>query len=287
MRNIIKSLTAVFIATAMLTTNVFAANPASFTLSPSASSIVKGSTFSVSVYENGTNVNAVTTKLTFNSAQLQLNGTSCGSSFSSSIAETNGQTCFTAGGTVVNGSVVALNATFTALTDSGSTTISIASGSKIVSSDSNTNIWSGAPTSTSVTLTTPPTPPTQPTPPTGGSGSTDGTSSPSSSTSGSTTNTTKSASSGAPSDSTTDIAAATTNDSTGAVKGISATKTAATIVPNQTNDTTKKTLLTILPPLLAALVVVIVLTYPVIIADLKKAKITNFVRQQFAKIASK
>jgi hypothetical protein len=279
MKRIMTSIfTALLAIVAMPVSNAFAANPASFTLSPSTSSVVNGSTFTVSVYENGDNVNAVTTKLTFNASLVQLNSTSCGGSFSSSVAETNGQTCFTSGGTVLNGNVLALNATFTALAGTGSATVSIASGSKIVSSDTNTNIWSGAASATSITLTTPAaTPP----PTSGGSSPTSGTSStPSTTTPDHKTPSTQQASTNSPS---TD---ATTPVKTSDVKAASTTKVAVAVTPT-TDSAIQKTIMSFLPLFLVALLVFAILTYPLISPSIKKAKITSFVRQQFAKISSK
>ncbi|MDB5160445.1 MAG: hypothetical protein JWO99_708 [Candidatus Saccharibacteria bacterium] len=290
-RILISLLIAVLAIVALPVSSAFAANPASFSLIPSASSVVKGGSFTVSVYENGDNVNAVTTKLTFNSSLLQLNGTSCGGSFASSITETNGQTCFTAGGSTVNGNVLALNATFTALS-TGSASVSIASGSKIVSSDTNTNIWNGAASATSVTVTAPATtPPTQPTTG-GGSGSTSGSTGSSPSSTGSTSETTPTTNTSSTGSTPTQTTNGSTDSSatagTAEVKSATDTKkTAASIVAAQSNDASKKAIWTIMLPFLIAFIVFIALTYPVILSNLKKAKITNFVRQKFAKMTGK
>lgn len=292
-----KLITSIFIAVLSIVLipahSAFAANPASFSLSPSTSSVVKGSSFTVVVYENGDNVNAVTTKLTFNSAQLQLNSTSCGGSFSSSIAETNGQTCFTAGGSTVNGSVLALSASFTALANSGSASVSIATGSKIVSSDTNTNIWNGAASATSVTLTAPATAPTQPA--AGGSTNTGSANTTSSATSNEASNTSTPATGNSTSQtSTTSNSGASSNTTAsstaeaGEVKSATDTKNATkTLATAQTNEVAKKVVSTTILPLIIALAVFLALTYPVIFSSIKKAKITQIIRQRIANITSK
>ena len=154
MKNILaKILTVVFAASAMLSTNVFAANPASFTLNSSSYSVVNGDTFNVSIFENGDNVNVVTLKLAFDNTKLQLNSAICGSSFSGSQGEVNGVTCFTSGGTTVNGSILVANVSFKSLAGAGSSAISVASGSKIVTSG--LNIWDQVGGSILINLITP------------------------------------------------------------------------------------------------------------------------------------
>jgi hypothetical protein len=286
-------ITSIFIALlsviAVPVSSAFAANPASFTLSPSTSTVVKGNTFTISISENGDNVNIVTTALSYNSAQLQLVGTSCGGSFPSSVGD--GQTCYvTPGSPAVNGSAPVLLATFKALADTGSASIGIASGSIIGSNGA--NIWNGSSSAKSVTLTAPAT--TTPPPTTGGGSTTptNGSSAPSTGSTSGSASTTGTPSTGASTSTTsgsTDAATDTTTpEGTAEVKSATDTKkVAAAAVTAQSNDVSKKAVWTIILPFLIALIIFIALTYPVILSNLKKAKITHFVRQKFAKIASK
>lgn len=166
-RPIISSFIAVLIAIFVAAPS-YAAGNASFSLTSSASTAQTGATITINVFENGTNVNAITAKLNFDSSRLQLLSTSCGASFSNSIAETNGATCYAPGGKSVNGATLAISARFKALSTGGAT-VSITGDSKIASDG--TNIWNGIAPSTNITITTPPakTPTTPPS--TSGSGS--------------------------------------------------------------------------------------------------------------------
>jgi hypothetical protein len=293
-----RTITSIFITVlaviAIPVSSVFAANPASFTLSPNNSSVVQGSSFNMSISENGDSVTVVKTLLSFNSSQLQLTDISCSGSFPDAISETNGETCYVApGGAAISGSAVAMTVTFKALANTGTASISIAPGSQIASNGS--NIWNGVASATSVSLTAPAAP-VQPTTPPSASGSGSGapisstttgsssTTSPTSSTSSSHTTPSTSSTQGS-----TDSTKATTsaNDNTAAVKGASTTKTSAAIVPAQTNNASKNAIFGILLPLLIAIIIFIALTFPVILSNLKRAKITHFVRQRFAKIAGK
>jgi len=253
-----------------------AANPASFTLVPSTNTSVQGSSFTISVYENGDNVNVVTTSLTYNAAQVQLIGTSCGGSFASSVGETNGQTCFTSGGTVLNGNILALTATFKSLADSGSASIGIASNSKIVSAGANT--WNGASSTTTVALAAPAvTPPAQTT--TGGTTTTStqtttlSTPTSAASTQAKTTPQNQPSTTG-----TTAAEAPASSDNTAAVKSASTTK-AAVITAAPDSGLSSKTAATLALPFLIGFIVFLALTSPVIFTALKRGKMTNFLRQ--------
>ena len=255
-----------------------AANPASFTLMSSTNTSVQGSSFTISVYENGDNVNVITTSLTYNAAQVQLIGTSCGGSFASSVGETNGQTCFTSGGTVLNGNILALTATFKSLSSTGSASIGIASNSKIVSAGANT--WNGASSTTTVALAAPAvTPPAQTT--TGGTTTTSTQTTTSSTPTSAASTQAKTTPQNQPSTTgTTATEAPALSDSTAAVKSASTTKAAVVaITATPDSDLSSKTAATLALPFLIGFIVFLALASPVIFTALKRAKITNFLRQ--------
>jgi hypothetical protein len=169
MRNVLTKIIYTIIFTSVLiSANVFAANPASFTLSPSSSSVINGNTFSVSISENGDNVNVVTVKLTYDSTKLQLLSSSCGAALPNKIEEVNnageviGATCYVSpGGGPITGNALVANVSFKALVGTGTSIINMTSGSKIVASG--VNIWDQVSGSTTISLTTP-TPKPKPTP---------------------------------------------------------------------------------------------------------------------------
>lgn len=254
-----------------------AANPASFTLMSSTNTSVQGSSFTISVYENGDNVNVITTSLTYNAAQVQLIGTSCGGSFASSVGETNGQTCFTSGGTVLNGNILALTATFKSLSSTGSASIGIASNSKIVSAGANT--WNGASSTTTVALAAPAvTPPAQTT--TGGTTTTSTQTTTSSTPTSAASTQAKTTPQNQPSTTgTTATEAPALSDGAAAVKSASTTKAATAITATPDSDLSSKTAATLALPFLIGFIVFLALASPVIFTALKRAKITNFLRQ--------
>jgi hypothetical protein len=151
----------------------------------SAGSATVGNNLTVNISENGSAVNVVTTKLTFDTSKLQLLNVSCG--FGSTQQENNGVTCYTSGGTTVDATTAAV-ATFKAVAP-GSASISLADSSLIASGGN--DIWTHATTSTTINVTNPaPTPPPT-TPPAGNTGTANaGTPNPGSSTSTSSKTTT-------------------------------------------------------------------------------------------------
>jgi hypothetical protein len=159
---------AAVIASSLLPLNAAAAGSATFSLGASTGSVVNGGSFTVSVYENGDAVNVITAKLDYDASKVQFNGMSCAGSFTR-VAESNGATCYTSPGTTVSGSQLVGVATFKALAGSGTATVSMNAGSKIVGGNPATDMWNHAPVATSVAMTTPVTPPTTPPPATGGS----------------------------------------------------------------------------------------------------------------------
>ncbi len=148
-----KILSVASIACVLASSSAYAANPASLTLASSASSVVNGSTFSVSAYENGDNVNVVTIRLSYDSTKLQFLGSTCGSALPNTMGESDGITCYANGGSSASGNNLIANISFKAISDSGSTIISIAGGSKIAANG--VNIWDQANNTTSVSLSAP------------------------------------------------------------------------------------------------------------------------------------
>ncbi len=150
-------LIALGLSTSAFTASAHAAGSATFSLSPSAGSYVKNSTFSVQVFENGTDVTVVTAKLTYDPAKLQCigvtstfggnpipQGTSCGNGNIS----ISGFSMSTVSGTQTVGTI-----NFTTLSDSGSTSVNFGSGSQIASNGS--NIWNGTISSATFTFSAP------------------------------------------------------------------------------------------------------------------------------------
>ena len=156
----------------------YAAGSASLSLSPSVSSVNNGASFSVSISENGNGsaVNVVTAKLSYNPSLLQFVGVNCGGLFANSVSPSGGAgsvtlTCYTAAGSAApTDSQYVGSVNFKALAGSGSATVSSASGT-IVASNS-TNVWNGALASSTVALTTPAVAPPSSTGSTGGNSST-------------------------------------------------------------------------------------------------------------------
>lgn len=205
-----------------------AAGSGSLALSPSSGTENVGTTFSVDVYENGngTSVNVVTADLSYNAAQLQYVSANCGGVFNNSASISGGSgsvslSCFVAGGaTAPTDNELIGSVSFEALAGSGSTSINFGSDSIMAtpSTSPSTNIWNGATTGGSFTLTTPTiTPPT-----TGGSSST-----------GSGTTTTGSSSSTAKGASTTG-----TSTSTGSTNSTGGTSSTSTPTPTTSTSST-------------------------------------------------
>ena len=178
MKRLLSFIATSIIASSMLSATVAAANPANFYLS--AGSATVGNTVYVSISQDGDQVNTVTAKLTYDTSKLQLLGVSCSGALGNSQPESNGVTCYGAGGASTNGGAVA-TASFKALA-AGSASVSMASSSIIASSGS--DIWSHGSNGTVVSISNP-APASTPS----GSGSSGSTTS-SSSVSGSTTSST-------------------------------------------------------------------------------------------------
>jgi hypothetical protein len=133
-------------------------------LSPSASTVYKGNTFSVSVRENSGSepVNAVQANLSYSSNLLQFVSISSSSSFAV-VAQSSG-----GGGSVkiargaqpsVTGDKLVASVRFRVLASSGKATVSIAGGSSVVSAKSNKNIMTSSSGGSYTLAPAPPAPP--------------------------------------------------------------------------------------------------------------------------------
>ena len=155
--------------------SAYAAGSASYSLSPSGGSYGQNSSFTVQVHENGSAVNVVTAKLTYDASKLSCTGVGGSSAFPQTVTATCGNGTVTISRyigpydnpTTVSGDQVIGSINFTAIASSGTATVSFASGSQIASGGS--NIWNGSTTGGTYTLTAPATVPPANTQPTQGS----------------------------------------------------------------------------------------------------------------------
>ncbi|HXY18234.1 MAG TPA: cohesin domain-containing protein [Candidatus Nitrosopolaris sp.] len=126
-----------------------AAGSAGLGLSPSGGSFAVGSTHSLAIYENGTDVNVVTANLSYDASSLQFLGASCGGAFPGAVQESGGGgavalSCYVSPGSpAVSGSQEVGVVSFKALAGGGSTAVSFASSSIVASTDSTFNAWNG------------------------------------------------------------------------------------------------------------------------------------------------
>ena len=152
-------LTAASLAGSAFAGTAHAAGNAAFYLAPASGSHFQNSSFTVQVRENGSDVNVVTAKLTYDASKLTCNGVS--NAFGSTISATCGGGSITisgyaAPGTTVSGDQAVGSISFTALAGSGSTSVSFAGGSQIASNGQ--NVWNGNTAGGTYTFTTPVTP---------------------------------------------------------------------------------------------------------------------------------
>lgn len=168
MKKIIVSGVISALAVVSLASPALAAGNASLSLTPSSGSRTVGSSFSVSVLENGDAVNVVTANLTYDATKLTCNGVTGGAAFPGQVTGSCGGgsiliSRYTNPGTTVSGSQTVASISFTA-SAAGSAVVSFASSSKIASGG--TDIWNGVTTGGSYTNTAPVTPQVNPTNPT-------------------------------------------------------------------------------------------------------------------------
>lgn len=129
----------------------YAAGTAAFSLSPASAAETQGATFSVAVYEDGSNVNVVTANFSYDSG-LQFIGAACAGAFSGTAASSGSSiSCFVPGGSAVSGIQQVASLSFKAVAvESANVTIT---GSTIGSAGS--NVWNGVSASADYTVTAP------------------------------------------------------------------------------------------------------------------------------------
>ena len=141
---------------------VDAAGSASLSLSPGSGSYQKGTSFTVTIYENSGSepVNVVETYLSYDASKLQFNSINNSSSdFDASVDNTGGGgsvhiTRYRGGGASVTGSQEVSRVNFTVLGSTGTTSINFVSGSHIVNASTQQDMWNGGGGAT-FTLTAP------------------------------------------------------------------------------------------------------------------------------------
>jgi hypothetical protein len=158
MKNTLKTLAVSTVLASTVFGSVQAAGPASFSLSPASGSYTVGNSFSIGVYENGTAVNVVTAKLTYDATKLSCSGVGGSSAFPNTISATCGGgsvtiSRYTAPGTTVSGTQSVGSISFVAIAP-GTAAVSVAAGSQIASNG--TNIWNGSTAGGSYSIATAP-----------------------------------------------------------------------------------------------------------------------------------
>lgn len=142
--------TVLTIATMLVNSNVaYAAGSAVFSASATPSSLTIGSNVTVSLYENGADVNVVTGTFSYDGSKLQFISSSCAGSFSNTVvANSSSVSCYVAPGTTVSGTQKFASLVFKSIA-TGSATITV-TGSQIASAG--VNIWNQSTASTNVTI---------------------------------------------------------------------------------------------------------------------------------------
>jgi hypothetical protein len=234
MKKILTALASAGILAVSTASPVFAAGSTSFSVAASSTSYTQGNTVTVSVYENGSNINTVKAVLSFDASKLSCAGIGASSSFPTDTPSTGcsaGTVTISRGTTSpANGNVLVGTVSFTAVA-SGSSSVSLTSA-KAYEATTGTDTWNGAASSTSFSVSAPATT----TPPTTG-GSTGGSTGSTGSTGTTKTTTTSTSSTKA----TTPAAAGSTTatTSTGQVEGASTTTPSSDTAT--TDSTTKST----------------------------------------------
>lgn len=157
--------------------DAYAAGSASYSLIPSSGSYSQNSSFTVQVHENGSNVNTVTTKLTYDASKLSCTGVGGSSAFPQTITAACGSGTVTISRyigpydnpTTVSGDQIVGSVSFTVIASSGTAAISFAAGSIIADGITSGGLWNGSTTGGTYTLTAPVVPPPANTQPTQGS----------------------------------------------------------------------------------------------------------------------
>jgi hypothetical protein len=180
MKRIFNGIIGLAVATALIvgmTGQSLAVGSATFSLSPSGTTVNVHTVFGVTIFENGTDVNVVTADLNYDASKLEfVSIDASGSAFPNAVSASGGNGAvsvsrYTNPGTTVSGNQKVATVNFKALAGSGSTAVSFAGSSKIASNGS--DIWNHAPTSATYSFATPapaptptPTPAPTPAPPT-------------------------------------------------------------------------------------------------------------------------
>jgi hypothetical protein len=154
------------------TISTSAAGSASFSLSPSASSVIVGATVSVVVKVNTSDaINTAQADLTYDASKLRFDSADpAGTNFDFPLSSTGGGGSISVARGVSNagtvtGSLTLTTLRFTALGNSGSAAVTIAPSSLIIRPSDGEDVWNGVTTSTSIALapvpaaTPPPAPP--------------------------------------------------------------------------------------------------------------------------------
>lgn len=145
----------------------FAAGSAAISLTASKTTVQNGSTFTVSAYEDGTDVTYAKVRLAYDASKLSCSagnvsgGPAFPNAMSADIACSGGIAVMSyyvnGGSTAPAGSRVG-SVTFTAIADAGTASVSVLSGSQLAVNG--TNVWNGASSSASVALEAVPAPTT-------------------------------------------------------------------------------------------------------------------------------
>lgn len=144
------------VISALAPVNTSAAGSASLTLGASATQVANGSSVSVSVFENGTDVNVVTAKLTYDVSKFSCGAVSVSGAFPNKASASCGggsvtMSHYTNPGTVAPAGSLVGTVTFTAMSDAGSAVVSTAAGSQVASAGA--NMWNGALSKVTISLT--------------------------------------------------------------------------------------------------------------------------------------
>jgi hypothetical protein len=141
----------------------YALGTASFALSPASGSYANGQTFNLIVDETSTDsVNAVQLDMSYPSASLRLNSVSSGTAASSPFglcgqsAGGSGTVSVGCASTLsVTGTQPVANINFTVIASSGSAAVNVTTGSSIVRTSDQANVWNNLPTAATYTISSP------------------------------------------------------------------------------------------------------------------------------------
>lgn len=232
MKNVFKTLAVSAVVAGSVFGSASAAGSASFSLGPASGNYTVGNTFNVAVFENGTDVNVVTAKLTYDAAKLSCVGVGNSAAFPNTISATCGGgsvtiSRYTAPGTTVSGAQSVGSISFVAVAP-GTAAVNFAAGSQIASNGTDT--WNGSTVGGSYTISA--------AAPAGGSGgsTTSGGSSTQKKAAAASTTASSTAQSASTTQSETTPAATTNSDNKPAVAGVSVSKKTATVTKESSSN---------------------------------------------------